>query len=142
VTNTDEKIRSDELVPWLAFLAYEGETLSEGELAAALGIDRVSARDVVLRGADVARRIIEARVARIRSEVTDAQRLDGLTGQRPYGSGGESIRRLFADGQERTVGEVAAALGIGLDAATRRLMRSAEVRRVRRGVWGPKGGDR
>jgi len=67
----DETIASEELVPWLAFLAYEGETVSEGELSAALGVDRVATRDVVIHGAEIARRVMNARVARVRAAVSD-----------------------------------------------------------------------
>lgn len=140
-----ENVRPDEVVAWLAFLAYEGEALGEGELAAALGIDRITARDVILRGGDITARIANARVERVRAEMADAGRLDGLKGQRAYGFGGESIRALFADGKERSAADVATVLDISTDAALRRLMRCDDVTRVRRGVWGPKatdGGDR
>lgn len=130
-----EKIAADEVVAWLAFLAHEGETLGEGELAAALGVDRVAARDVILRGAEVAQRVVNARVERVRREVAEASRVDGFVGARAYGTGAESVRRLFADGRERTAPEVAAALGIEVAAATKRLLRCAAVHRARPGVW-------
>lgn len=54
---SDETIKSDEVVPWLSFLAYQADSVGEGELAAALGVDRIAARETILRGAEIAQTI-------------------------------------------------------------------------------------
>jgi hypothetical protein len=132
---SDETIKPDEVVPWLSFLAYQADSVGEGELAAALGVDRIAARETILRGAEIAQRVANARATRVSFGISESERLDGLIGQRSYGHGDASIRALFSDGRERSAKEVATTLRIGLDAATARLHRCRGVRRVRLGVW-------
>lgn len=136
-----EKIAHSEVVPWLAYLASEGCTLGEGELAEALGIDRVSARDEVIRGGEIAERVKNARVARIRREREDERTrvAAAMTGQfpakrEPYGQAHVTLLALLADNRPRTTAEVAVALGLTYHAATARLRRCADVQR-KHGAW-------
>lgn len=137
-----EKIAPDEIVPWLAYLADEGGTLGEGDLAEALGTDRVGARDAVIRGRDIAQRVRDARVARVKAEVAaERARVAAEIGaplnarREPYRQALPAVRALFSDGKQRTIAEVATALGLTHDAAMQRLYRCDDVERVGRGVW-------
>lgn len=137
-----EVITTEELAPWLAWLAHEGATVSEGELSHAFGVDRLAVRDIVLRGGEIAKRVRNARVARVKREIEEQRaRVAAEIGaplnarREPYRQALPAVRALLADGRPRTAGDVAQALGLTRDAATQRLRRCPGVERVGRGVW-------
>lgn len=57
-----------ELVAWLTHAALEAGGLSEGEVARAMGLDRVEVRGVAIEGRDVGDRLRQERMARVRAE--------------------------------------------------------------------------
>jgi hypothetical protein len=64
------RLRSQrELVAWLAHAALEAGGLSEGEVARAMGLDRVEVRGVAIEGRDVGDRLRQERMARVRAEL-------------------------------------------------------------------------
>jgi hypothetical protein len=56
-------------VAWLAHAALEAGGLSEGEVARAMGLDRVEVRGVAIEGRDVGDRLRQERMARVRAEL-------------------------------------------------------------------------
>ena len=138
-SNDPEKITADELAPWLAYLAHEGATVSEGELSHAFGVDRIDVRDIVRRGGEIAERVRDARVARIKRAIAEERaRVAEATGpavvRGTYGRSLDAVRALLADGRPRSVADVAASLGTTEAAAQRRLYRAGCVR-AEGGLW-------
>ena len=60
-----------EALDWLVFRVIDGAVVSEGELARALGLDRISVRERADEGAAIDERIRAARLARVRKEVSE-----------------------------------------------------------------------
>lgn len=60
-----------EALDWLVFRVIDGAVVSEGELARALGLDRISVRERADEGAAIDERIRAARLARVRKEVPE-----------------------------------------------------------------------
>lgn len=127
---------------WLAFHALEGDCVTEGDLADALGLDRVALRAEVAcgRALDEGRRA--AAVARGRASLAGAlgpspEDAAPTWCGHPFVDG--VLADLFADGRERTTAEAAAAMKVSPNVAAQRLRRSVVVERVRLGVWTRRG---
>ncbi len=127
---------------FLAFRAHAADAVTEGDLVEVLGLDRVTVRVVIDQGRALAEGLRSARVARAQAAVV-ASRAAQLgeaaasdrSGTRVPVPVDDELARLFADGRERTTGEVALAMRVSADTSAQRLRRSKAVERVRHGVW-------
>jgi hypothetical protein len=96
------------------------EILSEGQMAEATGLDRVTLRE-----------LLDASVLAEPPTPDD----DPAALRARWGKSDEALRRVFADGRERTCGEVADALRLNKVATLARLRRSRVVYQPRTGVF-------
>ena len=107
------------LVELLAAVDARG-VFTEGQLVEATGLDRVTVRE-----------LLDASV--VGEPPSDED--DPAVARLRWGNGEEALRRVFADGRERTCDEVADALKLNKVATLARLRRSAVVHQPRRGVF-------
>ena len=97
------------------------DIFTEGQLVEATGLDRVTVRELLDAG--------------VIGDVPPDGEDDLTVTTVRWGRSDEALRRVFADGRERTVDEVTAALGTNKVAVTARLRRSSIVWQPRKGMW-------
>lgn len=134
-----------EQVAWLAHAAHEAGALTEGQIARALGLDRVEARDVMIAGREISERLRAESIARAKAyrptpadPVVPSDDVVALSSLRAnHGAVDTILARVFADGAPRSAPAAAQAMGCTVDAATARMIRSGVVERVPgvRGQW-------